>query len=241
MNLDDRGARAAAALEQHVRSNLDPAHSLRNLYQQTGYRARSHRRRPAAMVVAFAAVVAIIGVFIAVGVWSSNSSTHLGGKHAQPLPAAGPAPTAPATSSTTPPTTRVAACVTPCMKLHILRADNHLPFPPGGSSGGKLAGAVVRICPVASCPAQGSGPTVVFPLADANGDVFVRNLDPAAEYDYLPMVINMPGWSCPDYTDPSTGDNYWFPPAPAATPTAHDVTGTLSALDNTTFFIDDCG
>ncbi len=234
MNLDERGARAASVLDHHIRDNVDPAHSLRILYQQTGYRARSRRRRPAAMVVAFAAVVAIIGVLVAVGVWSSNSSTHVGGKHAQHLPA-GPTPTAP-----TPSTTRVAACVSPCFTLHLLRADNHQPFPAGGETGGKLGGALARICPVASCPDQGSGPTVVFPLADANGDVVVRGLDPAVEYDFLPMVINMPGWSCPDYTDPNTGDNYLVPPAPV-TPTAHDVTGTPTALDNTTFFIDDCG
>jgi hypothetical protein len=234
MNLDERGARAATALAQHVHDTIDPASSLRSLYQQTGYRERSRRRRPAALVVGFAAAaVVVVAILIALGVFSSDSSTHPGGKHGQHIPPAGP--TAP--PPTTAPTTQAAACVQPCLTLHILRADNHQPFPPGGSN----SGALVRICPVVSCPDQGSGPGVLFPPADANGDVVVRDLDPALEYDILPMVVNMPGWSCPDYSDPNTGDNYWFPPAPPVTPTAHDVTGTPSALDDTTYFIDDCG
>ena len=232
MTVDERGSRAAAELDRRVRAGLDPARSLQDLYERTGYRARSSKRRPVAMAVAFAAVVAVVGVLVLVGVWSSGPTTP-GHEHPRRLPVANSTTTPPTT-----PTTQAAACVSPCITLHILRADNHEPFPPSTTN----SGALVRICPVATCPDQGNGPGVVFPRANASGDVHVQGLDPSVEYDFNAMMVNMPGWACPGYTDPSTGDKYWFPPAPADAPTRPDVTGTPPALDGTTFYIsDNCG
>ncbi len=118
--------------------------------------------------------------------------------------------------------------------LHILRADGQ-PFAPGGQH----AGAIMRICPVVSCPDQGSGPGVVFPLADENGDVVVPALDPDAQYSFMPMAQNVPDWNCPDYTDLGPPlINYWF--GPLREPFKYDVIGTPADLDNTTFYIAEC-
>ena len=104
-----------------------------------------------------------------------------------------------------------------------------------------MAGANLRICPVVGCVTDGPNATVIYPLADAHGDVVLNDvLDPAVEYNFLAMVVNVPGGTCPDYTDPQTGAFYWFPPAPSSdAPFEHGVTGTPSAMDNTTFYISD--
>ena len=120
--------------------------------------------------------------------------------------------------------------------LHVLRADNHQPFAPGGNN----SGALVRICPAVGCIEQGPGANVIFPQADANGDVGVPALNPDTEYSFQAMAVNVPGWSCPDYTDLQANPpiNYWF--GPLREPFKYDVIGTPADLDNTTFYIADC-
>lgn len=114
----------------------------------------------------------------------------------------------------------------PGIELHILRADDSQPFALGGA--GVWTG--LRICPLVGCVSEGSGANVVYADADATGNVVVPNLDPAVQYVFRAMARNVDGWSCPAYTDPNTGENYWFAP---------HVTGTPSAVNGTTFHISD--
>jgi len=130
----------------------------------------------------------------------------------------------------TAPSTLVVARPTSCTEMHILNAATGAPFSPANWGTPSHVGAGMRICPVTNCIDQGlAGANVMYPGADANGDVFVANLDAGTQYTFLAMVRDIAGCT-PDYTDGSS--NYWFPPGGT-------VTGTPSDLAGTTFYIDD--
>jgi hypothetical protein len=109
-----------------------------------------------------------------------------------------------------------------CLELHVLRADDGQPFPSGV--------ALVRACPTVGCVSDGPGANVVYGSSAADGTVGLEGLDPAVEYDFLAMAVDVPGWTCPDYSDGTK--SYWFP-------AGGQVTGVPGALEGTTFSIAD--
>jgi hypothetical protein len=114
-----------------------------------------------------------------------------------------------------------------CITMHILDPSGE-PYPAGWGTSGPRAG--MRICPVDNCIDQGPNANVVYPGADANGDVVVAGLDPATQFTFLAMAVNIGG--CPPYyTDPINGDHYWFPAGNQTVGTPSDLAGTTFSID----------
>jgi|GEM_PF-4444910 len=207
MNLDERGRRAASSLEQHIRQNTDGTRSLEALYRQHTSRKDPRRRRPTALVIAFAVVIIAVLASIVI-VRSSHSSTPPASHKLRP-PASTTTPTTAAPTTTTV-AAPVVSCVTPCITVTVVDASGN-PFPPGEARG--LA------CPV-------SGSDCVTADTDNHGVVHLQLTD-GIEYKTNGAVVNV-GWCQPGFTS-SNGDQWWF--------SENLVQGPPSAADGTTFKI----
>jgi hypothetical protein len=90
---------------------------------------------------------------------------------------------------------------------------------------------LMRICPTVGCVEDGPNANVKYAGADANGDVSVGGLDPATQYDFKAMAIDIDGCA-PYYQGAATGDQkFWFAPEVFGTPS--EVSGkTFKIVDN---------
>jgi hypothetical protein len=196
-------------------------------------RSRPMKHRRTAAVAAGLLVAALAGGAVALAATGGSGSPEAHGSSSTTTGlATATTSTTNVPASTTPPATTTPAAGT--FHARILNARTNAPFAAWAKDEG--SGPLLRVCPKVGCISNGApDANDAYFGADANGDVVVRTLDPAVEYSFTAMAIDIDG--CPPYyqepSNPRNGDHkYWFAP---------EMSGTPSEVEGTAFMVvDNC-
>jgi serine/threonine protein kinase len=186
-----------------------PARSKR---RRSSSASRQRKRVVAALAAALVAALAVGAVALTA---SGGSGTPRGA--------------AISSTSTEPPSTTLKSVGGP-ITMRIVNSRTGEPFAEWAND----KGALLRACPKIGCIDDGSiNANDMYFGANANGEVFARNLDPAVEYDFTAMAVDVEG--CPPYyqnpDDPRNANHkYWFAP---------EASGTPAEMEGTTFKVED--